>query len=410
MSQVHDTVLDPRTDVLGETLVAQGVPAPAPQSLRSTRRSVLPRIDGNGDDIRLVHQDAARYKTVSHLGAGGMGEVERAEDVDIGRSVAIKRLLPEASSASNVVRFVQEVRIVGSLEHPNVVPVHDVGLDEHGRYFFVMKYVDGESLEKVIEKLQNGDPATHREWTIERRVEVFVALLRALEYAHSNGVIHRDIKPANVMVGKYGEVWLMDWGIAKRIDQAEQKYTDEPSDSSAAVQIRTTRHGALIGTPAYMAPEQARSDLEKVDTRSDLYAATVMFHELVTLRHYLEDHGQSLKHMLDAIQNVEHGFLDLLKTHQVQSGVPAELVHFISKGISKNPADRWQSAGEMIQALQDIREGKVKIQCHATFTKRVARELGRFVDRHPHAAFFGLIASVALGSAAFAGAMMHWVM
>src|SRR5581483_8884822 len=163
------------------------------------------------------------------------------------------------------------------------------------------------------------------------------------------------------------------------------------------------RHGALIGTPAYMAPEQARSDLEKVDTRSDLYAATVMFHELVTLRHYLEDHGQSLKHMLDAIQNVEHGFLDLLKTHQVQSGVPAELVHFISKGISKNPADRWQSAGEMIQALQDIREGKVKIQCHATFTKRVARELGRFVDRHPHAAFFGLIASVALGSAAFAG-------
>src|SRR5581483_3674404 len=182
------------------------------------------------------------------------------------------------SSASNVVRFVQEVRIVGSLEHPNVVPVHDVGLDEHGRYFFVMKYVDGESLEKVIEKLQNGDPATHREWTIERRVEVFVALLRALEYAHSNGVIHRDIKTANVMVGKYGEVWLMDWGIAKRIDQAEQKYTDEPSDSSAAVQIRTTRHGALIGTPAYMAPEQARSDLEKVDTRSDLYAATVMFH------------------------------------------------------------------------------------------------------------------------------------
>ena len=135
-----------------------------------------------------------------------------------------------------------------------------------------------------------------------------------------------------------------------------------------------------------------------------------MFHELVTLRHYLEDHGQSLKHMLDAIQNHNPGFFDLLKTHQVQGGVPAELTHFIEKGIAKNQADRWQSAGDMIQALQDIREGKVKIQCHATFTKRVARELGRFVDRHPHAAFFGMIATVALGSAAVAGAMMHWVM
>lgn len=411
----NDTVQDPPASgfdatmaapdtALERTLAAQGAVTVTPESLRSTRRSVLPRVSAIGEDLQLVHQDCERYKKVAHLGAGGMGEVERAEDVDIGRSVAIKRLLPEASSASNVVRFVQEVRIVGSLEHPNVVPVHDVGLDEQGRYFFVMKYVDGDSLEKVIERLQAGDPETHRQWTIDRRVEVFISVLRALEYAHSNNIIHRDIKPANVMVGRYGEVWLMDWGIAKRVDQVEQRSTpsleEETKDSAAS--IRTTRKGALVGTPAYMAPEQARSDLGRVDQRSDLYAACVMLHELITLRHYLDEYGDSLPKMLEAIQTHEPGFLELLRVHEAQSFIPAELVHFIQKGLQKKPEDRFQSASEMIQSLVDMREGKVRIQCHATFTKRVARELGRFVDRHPHVAFMGLVA----GAVAFGGSLV----
>jgi len=134
-----------------------------------------------------------------------------AQDRDIGRKVALKRLhTPHdhggTPSPSSLARFVDEVRTVGQLEHPNIVPIHDVGVDEAGNYFFVMKYVDGVTLEDVVEKLKAGEPDAVARYTIARRVEMFVGILRALEYAHQRGIIHRDLKPANVMVGDNGEV------------------------------------------------------------------------------------------------------------------------------------------------------------------------------------------------------------
>jgi serine/threonine-protein kinase len=408
---IHDTVADPRSqNAFDETLAASQSSGAvvAPASLRSTRPSVLPRVQPIGDDYQLVHESAARYRTVKELGAGGMGEVEQADDVDIGRPVAIKRLLPDAASAANLVRFVQEVRIVGNLEHPNVVPLHDVGLDANGRYFFVMKYVNGESLERVIERLQAHDPDAEREYTFERRIEVFLGVLRALEYAHAQGVIHRDVKPANVMIGRYGEVWLMDWGVAKRIGQSDVKYTDEPKDSSPRAQIRTTRHGAIVGTPAYMAPEQARGDLDAIDARSDLYAASVMFHELLTLRHRHED-KETLQQLLEAIKTSEPGFIELLRPREGHPQPPAELVHLVRKGMKLNKDERWQSAGEMVAAIQGVLEGKVRIQCHATFTKRVARELGRFVDRHPNVGFVALLGAAGMMAWAIGATVWHFI-
>jgi serine/threonine-protein kinase len=365
--------------------VADGV-AVAPATLRQTRPSVLPRVEpGEGDTLRLVHEPKERYRIGERLGVGGMGEALRADDMDIGRPVAIKRLLPEVATASGLARFVDEVRIVGSLDHPNVVPLHDVGLDAEGRYFFVMKYCDGQTLESVIERLAAADPAAHAEWPWERRVDVFLGLLRALEYAHSQGIVHRDVKPANVMVGRYGEVWLMDWGIAKRKDRAELAWTDEPSATlHPRAAARTTRHGAIIGSPAYMAPEQARGDHARVDARSDLYAACVLFHELLTTTHYLEHRMGSLAELLDAVQNetpriVFHG----IRARNGQGPVPAELLHFVARGLAKDPAARFQSAGEMIQALQEAAAGKIRVECPVTLTKRVLREVGAFVDRNP---------------------------
>src|SRR6185312_9441186 len=130
---------------------------------------------------------------------------------------AVKRLLPDLTSPPILARFVDEIRTVGRLEHPNIVPIHDVGVDELGRYFFVMKYVEGETLESIIDKLAAGDPAYLAKYSVEVRIELFLGILHALEYAHAQGVVHRDIKPANVMVGRYGEVVLMDWGISKPI-------------------------------------------------------------------------------------------------------------------------------------------------------------------------------------------------
>jgi serine/threonine-protein kinase len=381
------------------TALAQTAAAPSadaaivpPAALRATRPSVLPHIErDNAGGLRVVHDGAERYKHVARIGAGGMGEVERAEDRDIGREVAIKRLLPEAANAAGLARFVDEVRIVGSLEHPNVVPVHDVGVDADGRYFFVMKYVEGETLEAIIEKLLARDPETTRAYPVSRRVEVFLDVLKALEYAHAQGVIHRDIKPSNVIVGRYGEVYLMDWGISRRVDAAEHEFVQETKDPSARAQVRTTRHGALIGTPAYMSPEQARGDHDRVDPRSDLYAACVMFHELLSLRYYLDDRCATLPQLLMAIEHVPMPYFGLGQGAPGHPGLPPEYAHFLAKGLQKDPARRWQSAAEMIAELYGILEGKVRVQCVATFSKRVTREAGRFVDRHPIGGFASLV-------------------
>jgi serine/threonine-protein kinase len=392
---------DDRALGLDQTAVAPsasgGVFKPPPLATRTT---VLPRVEGDGEAVQLALEERTRYEPVKLLGAGGMGEVVLVQDQDIARRVAVKRLLPGMTHPSVLARFVDEIRTVGRLEHPNIVPIHDVGVDDLGRYFFVMKYVEGETLETIIEKLSAGDKATHARYSFEQRIELFLGVLHALEYAHAQGVVHRDIKPANVMVGRYGEVVLMDWGIAKPLDEKR----DPAAGAEAALagegdergRMFATRLGSILGTPAYMSPEQARGENDRIDARSDLYSAAVLFHELVSLRHPIHD-AQTLDELLDRVKTEEFGFFKLIALHHPDHAPPpAELVHFVQKGIAKDPALRFQSAGEMIERLQDIVAGKVPVQCHITFTKRATRELGRFVDARPHVAFFTLIGLAAV--------------
>jgi serine/threonine-protein kinase len=352
--------------------LARGTLAP-PERPRSI--SVLPRVQqAPGGEVELLHQTGERYRRLGVLGEGGMGVVEHAEDVDIGRPVAIKRLLPEAMHPLGVARFVSEIRIVGSLDHPNVVPIHDVGVDEAGRYFFVMKYVEGQTLADIIDKLAAGDPAAHAFWSFERRAELMVAVLQALEYAHERGVLHRDIKPENIMVGRHGEVRLMDWGIACRVDEKDP----EP---------------ALIGTPAYMSPEQ--TDCADLDPRSDLYSATVTFHEFIALRHYLAHRADSVMGVIEAVRNEERDFMDVAGYDTAhQSRVPPELRYLCRRGMAKDRAQRYASAGEMIADLRRFLDGRTEVKCIVTLTKRAYREGGRFVDRHPRLAV-GLAATQA---------------
>jgi serine/threonine-protein kinase len=299
-------------------------------------------------------------------------------DLDIGREVAIKRLRPEAQGAASLARFVDEIRTVGVLEHPNIVPIHDVGVDEDGALYFVMRRVQGQTLESIIDRLAAGDPLALAHWTFERRVHVFRQLLDAVAFAHGQGILHRDIKPANVMVGHFGEVFLMDWGIAKPVAAPEQA-RPRLDPAPLPVRVTATHVGSLIGTPAYMSPEQARG--ETVDARSDVYSLSVLFHELLGLTHYLSG-ATTLEAVLNGVQHVRVPMVGGVSSPH-QSPAPMDLSWFVHKGVQKDPAKRYQSVAEMIERLDAREDGRIPIQCHVTFTKRVSREILRWVDRHP---------------------------
>ena len=369
----------------------------APPPVSAHRGTVLPRIEVNGAQAELVFDGKQRFEQIRVLGEGGIGEVVGAHDHDIGRKVAIKRLRSEVRSPAALARFVEEIRTIGKLEHPNIIPIHDVGMDEGGELYFVMKYVDGETLEDIIRKLADGDPQYHKHYTFERRVEIFRALLEALAFAHDKGIIHRDIKPANVMIGKFGEVLLMDWGIAKSLrgEVPELPLAPAPASSgqpaSAAApgsgkrsRAFETQLGSLIGTPLYMAPEQAAG--EALDERADVYSVCMVLYELLYLRHPFASKA-SLDDVLAACRTEAIDLEDRVSPHQPP--VPSELMWFLKRGLAKDKGERYQSMRAMIHVLDRRADGDICIDCPVTLAKSATLKSTKLIDAHPVAFMTG---------------------
>ncbi len=348
------------------------------------RSTVLPRLQWNGPVPTATPTSRVRFEELSTLGRGGMGEVVLAKDHDIERTVAIKRLT-EQQDLGLLMRFVDEIRIVGSLEHPNIVPVHDVGVDEGGRYYFVMKHLRGDSLESIIEKLKAGDQAMHDRFPFHVRVQVFIGVLNAMAYAHQQGIIHRDLKPANIMVGPYGEVTVMDWGLARNL--ATKTEAMPIASSVREGTLLQTQAGAVMGTPLYMSPEQARGEQDKLDVRTDVYSLAVVFHEFLYLEHYLGSLEQ-MPEILAAVQKTTPEMFDI-KQSPHQPTVPAELGWFLLKGFEKDATKRFQNVPEMLEAMQQIIDGRVNVQCERTFAKRMLQEAIHRADAYPKTVIIG---------------------
>lgn len=385
-----------------ETLdAAAATSAPALSLTRTsdTATTVLPDVECRDGKMVLVPRDQLRYATERVIGEGGMGVVELARDADIGRSVAIKRLRAQRSSPAALARFVDEVRTIGRLDHPGIAPIHDVGVDADGAFFFVMKYIDGETLEDIIERLRAGDADTHAQYPFDRRISIFLSMLHSLEYAHSAKLLHRDLKPANIMIGEFGEVLLMDWGIARPIGGAadEAAPQDEEGDEGGDGRSRlvSTRVGSVVGTPLYMSPEQARGETDTLDARSDLYSAGAVLLEFLTLRHPLEDE-RTVGAICAELQTLEPpSIVSSFWDHPTQAPVPAELRHFLRKALANDREARWPSIGEMLAELERVRSGDFRVQCPVTFMKQVQYRSLPFIDRHPVGANVGAVLFVA---------------
>src|SRR5215468_10442868 len=235
----------------------------------------------NRSDTRPPPSIEVRYRFGELLGEGGMGEVLLAHDEHIGREVAVKRIRSTEPTAEELSRFVREARVQGRLEHPAVVPVHDLAIDRDGRPFFVMKRLTGTTLQELLVRLRTGadDGAAVR----RRMLRAFVDVCLAIEFAHSRGIVHRDIKPANIMLGDFGEVYVLDWGVARALTEAADPGGPPSGLGPAAADLRLdtgdTLVGTVLGTPGYMAPEQLAG--ERAGPAADIYALGCILYEIV---------------------------------------------------------------------------------------------------------------------------------
>lgn len=289
-----------------------------------------------------------RYEAGPVLGSGGMGEVRLIHDQRIGRHVAAKTL-HDTSSDGDAARFLREARIQGQLEHPAIVPVYDIDAARDGQPFFTMKRVRGLTLSKILDRLGHKDPETEKRYSQRRLLSALVQVCHAVQFAHERGVVHRDLKPGNIMLGDYGEVYLLDWGVARllREEEVHPEIKLAITDDAAA---GITQAGALVGSLGYMAPEQMRGDQSLVNAPADVFALGVVLYEILTLRKFRE--GPTLGAILERVSEGERQ-----RPADVRPDVAPELDEICARCTAPKADKRFASAGELAEALESYLEG-----------------------------------------------------
>ncbi len=308
--------------------------------------------------LRAVQNSRSRYRIDGVLGRGGAGIVLRVVDRALGRELAMKMLRAEYESKDGrgenrqgLRRLIDEAEVLGKLEHPSIVPVHELGLDEHGRVYFTMPRIEGLPLSEVIARCTAGE----RNWSRERVLEVLLKVCDALAYAHQRGVLHRDLKPANVMVGTFGQVYVVDWGLARAHESGSDDESGEPEDAGL------TLTGDVLGTPSYISPEQARGLAGTIDAGTDVYAIGAMLYELLAGRAPYDDIVPSRKtaEILSAVRAGPPTDLGRLAPN-----ASSELIAIARKAMARDLDRRYPSATALAEDLRAFMEGRV-VAAHA---------------------------------------------
>jgi serine/threonine protein kinase/formylglycine-generating enzyme required for sulfatase activity len=330
-----------------------------------------------------------RYLDVKELGRGGHGAVIDATDPDLGRSIAKKVLLAKPGDAHHEDlqrRFLHEAKITAKLEHPGIVPIHEIGVDADNLPYFTMKLVKGRTFRGVIEAIHLREEG----WTLERGLRIFERVCEALAYAHSRGIIHRDLKPVNIMVGDFGETYVMDWGLAKDLNDPMDGLDDPAAQSSiatasplppnlAGLGLDATLPGVVMGTIRYMSPEQARAEPARNDVRSDVYAMGVILYELLCGDAPFHDRDD-IKSVNDLVAAVGHE--RPTSTKQLAPNQPDELHSICAKAMAPKQRDRYPSIAAFATSLRQHLEKRV-VDVHES---GAFAELRKWVQRSPYTA------------------------
>jgi serine/threonine protein kinase len=271
---------------------------------------------------------STKYRLLGELGHGGMSTVYLAEDVMLGRRVALKVVATALSAPEAAQRMLREARILAGLEHPGIVPVHDAGALPDGRVFCAMKRVDGKRLDELAPNLP-----------LPERLRIFQRICEAAAFAHARGVVHRDLKPENVMVGPFGEVLVMDWGVAKILAQPDRDDAGIPETAPPRAPFSTAQ-GTVIGTPAYMAPEQADGSVDRTGPRADIFALGAILRFLI----------------------------------RVGPAFPRPLETVARKAMSASPEDRYEGAEALSAEVTRFLEGR-RVLAHPEGVGERARRL-----------------------------------
>lgn len=344
----HTIVLDE----LYQSVVDESVPA----AMDTGDDDAATTLEFEVADLELGYED--RYELKEEIGRGGMGRVHLAKDLILQRSVALKTLLDDAKTAKGRERLLIEAQVTGLLEHPSIVPVYDLRAMRSGEPFYTMRFVQEKSLEELLSEIRKGE--------VSHSLTLLVSILRqvslAIQFAHDIGVVHRDLKPENILVGKYGEVYVIDWGVAKIV--------------SADIELESTGKvvmGQLVGTPAYMAPEQARGDNDMVNELSDVYALGAILYEILTLEPMFTG-----DHVLSVLFQVVHDMPERPAERAPDRKIPSELEDVCMRALAKEPTRRYLSAQEFADELDLFLEGVKERERRRQMAEQALEEAAQF--------------------------------
>ncbi len=296
-------------------------------------------------------QGLAKYVGFRDMAAGGTGRLRSCFDQITGRTVVIKTLqMRFILDKKEERRLLREARVTAQLQHPNTVPVYEIGDDPKEGIYFAMKRVSGENLFQILQRVATGVPEAVGEFPLHRRVGIVADAAQALMYAHARGVIHRDVKPENIWVGNFGEVLLLDWGVAKVWGQPD----DMPLHPTVARQQQEqmqelTMAGERPGTPLYMSPEQVNVNRAQVDERSDIFSVGVVLYETAALREPFR--GRVIQ---ETFENIIHDTPPPPSERSPEQAIPTSFDDVVMKAIAKSPADRFQTMRQMLEALREV--------------------------------------------------------